>query len=194
MTRASVFANSPLPAQIETFLTAEFDTATAGMTLGFIGFGPVAEELARRARAHLGMSVVVFDRTPIAAERLSAVHGRQVESVEALLPLCDVLSLHCEDRPEDHLVMTAARLDRMKETALLINTGCRNAVDEFALAQALWFGIIRGAVLGGVRQGARIDPALADCETFTLLPMEDTAPAPSPRPGPMRFSTCDQVA
>lgn len=174
MTRSSPFDTGTLPARIEAYLAAALPE-TRGRRLGLVGFGPEARDLAERARESLGMEIVAFDTAPIPADRLASAEARQAGSVEALLAECDAVSLHCPDTPDHRLTMTAGRLDRMREDAVLVNAGSRTAVDERALAQALWFGTIRGAALCTVDVDARVAADLRDCEEFALLAAPEAA-------------------
>ena len=101
-----------------------------GATLGIIGFGRIGKAVARRAEG-FGMEIV---------------HTGDHE-LEELLERSDFVSLHCPLTPETrHLIDTAA-LERMKPTALLINTARGPIVDAAALERALQERAIAGAAL-----------------------------------------------
>jgi lactate dehydrogenase-like 2-hydroxyacid dehydrogenase len=142
----------------------------SGKVLGIVGFGRIGQEVARRAHHGFGMEIVVFNRSPVAADRLAAVGARQVESVEALLPLCDFVSLHCPGGAENRHLMNASRFDLMKPDAYLINTARGEVVDEHALIQALSFGTIGGAALDVFEGEPRITSELYDLDNLVMLP------------------------
>jgi glycerate dehydrogenase len=67
--------------------------------------------------------------------------------VDEVFARSDFLSLNCPLTPETEKVVNAERLQIMKNSAILINTGRGPLVDEQALADALNHGTITGAGL-----------------------------------------------
>src|SRR5699024_10509450 len=67
----------------------------SGKVLGIIGFGRIGQAVAQRAHHGFGMEIRVQNRSPVAPEVLARSGARQVDSVEALLPGCDFVTLHC---------------------------------------------------------------------------------------------------
>ncbi len=129
-----------------------------GKTLGIVGFGRDVQDLARRARAELGMRVV------IAADPTT------------LLPLCDVVAItHAETK-----IMSGPQLDLMKPGALLIDATECGAVDEAALAQALIFETIGGAALAISAHRPSLNPMLAHCENLVTEPHPGEAQIAAP--------------
>ncbi len=118
----------------------------AGATLGLIGFGDIARHVATRASA-LGMTLVAHD--PFVHEEDPAWRELRVEAVslERLLEVCDVVSLHTPYTQETANMIDAAALDRMKDDAVLINTTRGGIVDEDALVAALRDGVLGGAAM-----------------------------------------------
>lgn len=104
----------------------------AGMTMGIVGLGQIGMRVAQVAHA-FGMDV--FALTSKAATSLPA--GIQKTTLEGLLAVSDVLSLHCPLTPSTFHLINADRLSLMKPTAILINTGRGALVDEQAVADAL---------------------------------------------------------
>lgn len=145
-------------------------TKVSGKTLGIIGFGRIGREMARRAHHGFGMDIVVYNRSPVAADVLAAFGARQVDSIDAMLPLCDFVSLHCPGGAENKNLINGRRLDLMKPDAFLINTARGEVVDEFALTQALMFETIGGAALDVFDREPRINPMLAQCDNLVMLP------------------------
>src|SRR5207302_6902472 len=68
-------------------------------------------------------------------------------NLQSLLEESDFVSVHCPLTPETHHLIDAAALDRMKSTAILINTARGPIVDPRALRWALEAGVIAGAAL-----------------------------------------------
>jgi glycerate dehydrogenase len=114
----------------------------AGLKMGLIGFGAIAQAVARIALA-FGMQVVATRRD----ERPSEVAGVELVSLETLLRTSDVVSVHCPLTPETRGLINAARLAAMKPTAWLLNTSRGPVIVEQDLADALNGGRIAGAGL-----------------------------------------------
>lgn len=113
-----------------------------GKTLGLIGFGRIARELAKRADA-LGMKVVYYQRRG----EEPACPGYQYLPLEELLRVSDYVSLHIPMPPNKQPVIGEKALSMMKPTAYIINTARGGVVDEDALIAALDAGRLAGAAL-----------------------------------------------
>jgi glyoxylate reductase len=105
----------------------------SGAVLGIVGWGRIGQATARRAEG-FGMEVVHSSRS-------SGV------PLEELLARADVVSVHTPLTPETRHLIDAAALERMKPTALLVNTSRGGVVDQEALRSALLEGRIGGAAL-----------------------------------------------
>ncbi len=119
----------------------------SGRTLGLVGFGGIAREVAARARA-MGLRVRAFD--PALADDASCWREQQVEPVatlEALLACSDIVSLHVPLTARTHHLIDADRLALMPPGAILINTARGGVIDDAALAQALREQRIGGAAV-----------------------------------------------
>jgi lactate dehydrogenase-like 2-hydroxyacid dehydrogenase len=81
-----------------------------------------------------------------------------------------VVSLHCPGGPETFHLMDAARIARMKPTAVLINTARGLVVDEAALVAALTEKRIAAAGLDVYEEEPRVHPGLLQLENVVLLP------------------------
>lgn len=145
-------------------------TKLSGKTLGIIGFGRIGRETARRAHFGFGMSVVVFNRSPVAQETLNEFSAKQLESIEAVLAQSDIVSLHCPGGDANRHLIDAKRLAGMKSRAFLINTARGEVVDEAALVDALKAGVIAGAGLDVFEQEPKVHPGLLKLENAVLLP------------------------
>jgi D-3-phosphoglycerate dehydrogenase len=92
------------------------------------------------------MNVLIYDPYKSAAE-IKAAGCEPVADLDAALPRADFVSIHCPKTPETVGMFNAARLQRMKPSAYLINTARGGLVDEKALYEALVSGQLAGAGL-----------------------------------------------
>jgi D-3-phosphoglycerate dehydrogenase len=111
-----------------------------GKTIGLLGFGGIAEQVARIAGGS-GMRVIAWNRSPKTAE------GVEFVELDRLLAESDVLSLHLLLTDETRGFLNAARIARMRPGAILINTARAAVVDEAAMIAALRSGQIGHAGL-----------------------------------------------
>ena len=117
-----------------------------GRTLGLVGFGGIAREVAVRARA-CGMRVAACDPyLPPDAPDWARL-GVEPSGLDALLARADAVSLHVPLTPETRRLFDAERLAGMKPGAVLVNTSRGGIVDEKALAAALASGRLGGAMV-----------------------------------------------
>ena len=116
----------------------------SGRTLGLIGFGAIAQETARLARA-LGMNICAFD--PHLPDGNPAWDGATRLDLVGVLASADAISLHVPLTDETRHMINAERLDKMRRDAVLINAARGGVVDEAALANAMQSGHIAGAAL-----------------------------------------------
>jgi D-3-phosphoglycerate dehydrogenase len=115
-----------------------------GQVLGLVGFGKIGQAVARRALA-FGLRVIYFD--PILENAPAFPEATACQSLDQLLSLADVVSLHMPltERTRGRLAMPQFR--RMKRTSILINCARGEVVAEPDLALALKEGVIAGAAL-----------------------------------------------
>ena len=116
----------------------------SGSTLGIIGLGTIGRKLARVADA-MGIKIIAAHQSSM--NRLELPYELEWLPVDEVFARADFLSLNCPLTPETDRVVNAERLQKMKSSAVLINTGRGPLVDEQALADALNQGIIAGAGL-----------------------------------------------
>lgn len=122
----------------------------SGMTLGIVGYGALGRAVADVARA-FGMQVLI-------AQRPGGEPVPDRIALDQLLPLIDVLSLHCPLTPQTQRLIGTREFGLIKKGAILINTARGGIVDESALALSLRSGQLAGA---GVDVLAR-EPPLPD--------------------------------
>jgi D-3-phosphoglycerate dehydrogenase len=111
-----------------------------GKTLGLIGFGGIAAEVARIANGS-GMRVVAWNRSPKKHPRVEFVE------LDELLTESDVVSLHLLLNDETRGLISRACIEAMKPGVILVNTARGALVDEDAMIEALSTGQIRHAGL-----------------------------------------------
>jgi D-3-phosphoglycerate dehydrogenase len=111
-----------------------------GKTLGLIGFGGIAAEVARIARGS-GMRVLAWNRTP----KKSA--GVEFVSLDQLLADSHVVSLHLLLNDETRGFLSRERIAALRPGVILVNTARGALVDEAAMLDALKSGHIRHAGL-----------------------------------------------
>jgi D-3-phosphoglycerate dehydrogenase len=129
-----------------------------GKTLGLIGFGGIAAEVARIALGS-GMRVIAWNRSP------KKHAGVEFVELDTLLAQSHVVSLHLLLNDDTSGVITRERIAAMKPGVILVNTARGAIVDEQAMIDALKSGHIRHAGLDVFN----IEPLPAD-HPLTKLP------------------------
>lgn len=116
-----------------------------GATLGLVGFGRIGQAVARRA-AGFEMRILYHSRQRCDPSTEDAL-GAQWMPLDELFERSDFVSLHVPLTSETYRLVDAARLRRMRPTAILVNTARGPIVDTDALVRALEAGWIGGAAL-----------------------------------------------
>jgi D-3-phosphoglycerate dehydrogenase / 2-oxoglutarate reductase len=129
-----------------------------GKTLGLIGFGGIAAEVARIAQGS-GMRVIAWNRSP------KKHPGVDFVEIDTLLAQSHVVSLHLLLNDETRGFLTRERIAAMRPGVILVNTARGAVVDEAAMIDALKSGHIRHAGLDVYN----IEPLPAD-HPLTQLP------------------------
>ncbi len=134
-----------------------------GKTLGIIGMGRIGQAVAKRATG--------FDMTIIYTARSDKnIPGAKFVSLNELLEISDVVSLHTPLTPETRHLIDSEQLKRMKKTAYLINTTRGPVVNEHALLDALKSNSIAGAGLDVYEEEPLLTPGLTELNNIVLLP------------------------
>ena len=146
----------------------------SGKTLGLAGFGRIARATARRAMA-FGMEVAFCPRPPgdrpVGDDELGEFAGKvKHQSWQELVESSDFLSLHVPLTDQTHHLVNAEVLERMKPSAILVNTARGPVVDEAALVRALQNGDIAGAGLDVYEAEPHLAPGLSALANTVLLP------------------------
>jgi glyoxylate reductase len=140
-----------------------------GKLLGIVGLGQIGAATARRARA-FGMRIAYTGRRRADPQLERELEAAWVESVDDLLGMSDVVSLHCPLSDETRHLIDARRLALMKPTAHLVNTTRGPVVDEAALVEALSRRVIAGAGLDVFEHEPAVHPGLLERENAVLIP------------------------
>jgi D-3-phosphoglycerate dehydrogenase / 2-oxoglutarate reductase len=113
-------------------------------TVGLVGFGFIAREVARKCRDGFRMRVLAYDPffDPVEADRQGVT---LVDSLEEMIPECDFLSIHVPYTKATHHIVGERELSLMKPTSFLINTSRGGNVDQEALIRYCVAGRIAGA-------------------------------------------------
>jgi D-3-phosphoglycerate dehydrogenase / 2-oxoglutarate reductase len=113
----------------------------AGRTVGFVGYGRIAREVARRLGA-FGVRSIAYDPFVAASPDATAL-----VPFERLLEEADIVSVHAALTPENRHLIGRRELARMKAGSFLVNVARGPLVDEGALLEALRSGHLAGAAL-----------------------------------------------
>jgi phosphoglycerate dehydrogenase-like enzyme len=132
----------------------------AGKTLGLIGMGDIAIEVAWRANA-FDMDVLYYDEDHLSEDEAEEL-GVTFAKIDDLLIDSDIVSVHCALTPQTENLLDAEHLALMKPTAILVNTARGGIVDEGALARALREGKLAAAAIDAwaTEPPSRLNPLL----------------------------------
>ncbi len=132
-----------------------------GKTVGLVGFGRIGQAMGRRA-AGFGMQRIACD--PYVDGSVFDDAGVWRVGLEEVLERSDFVSIHCVLTDETRGLIGEAELERMKETAYLVDVSRGAVIDEAALLNALETGRIAGAGLDVFAD----EPLGPDCPLFAL--------------------------
>ena len=133
-----------------------------GKTLGIIGYGSIGTQLSVLAEG-LGMQVVFYD----VVTKLALGNAKQIPTLNDLLAMSDVVSLHVPELPSTQWMMGAAQIAAMKPGSVLINASRGTVVEIEPLAEALIAKKLLGAAI----------------DVFPLEPSSNKEPFESPLRG-----------
>lgn len=141
-----------------------------GKTLGLIGFGRIAQAMARKAHFGFGMKIICYAPHAPSPETLSEYDAIYYPGIEDVLKQADFISLHCPGGAATKHLINEDRLKLMRATAHLINTARGDVVDSKALIKALKENRIAGAGLDVFEGEPNIDPGFRELDNVALLP------------------------
>ncbi|OJS99652.1 phosphoglycerate dehydrogenase [Marinobacter nauticus] len=113
-----------------------------GKKLGIIGYGNIGTQFSVLAES-LGMDVYFYD----VVSKLSIGNATQVGTLQELLNIADVVSLHVPETPATKYMFKAEQFAQMKPGSILMNASRGTVVDIDALADALRSGKLLGAAI-----------------------------------------------
>ncbi|WP_298448507.1 phosphoglycerate dehydrogenase [uncultured Marinobacter sp.] len=113
-----------------------------GKKLGIIGYGNIGTQFSVLAEG-LGMDVYFYD----VVSKLPIGNATQVGSLQELLNISDVVSLHVPETPATKYMFKAEQLAQMKPGSILMNASRGTVVDIEALADSLRSGKLLGAAV-----------------------------------------------
>ena len=122
--------------------TATGSYEVRGKILGIVGYGHIGTQVGLLAES-LGMQVVFFD----VETKLALGNARPVQTLDALLAIADVVTVHVPETPQTHRMIGAAQFAQMKQGTRLINAARGTVVDIDALVNALKSKHLSGAAI-----------------------------------------------
>ncbi|HEX4351823.1 MAG TPA: hydroxyacid dehydrogenase, partial [Polyangiales bacterium] len=118
-------------------------TELAGRTLGLVGLGRIGGEVSTRARA-FAMNVIAFDPY-VQRDRFEALRVDRAESLAAMLPKIDILTVHTPLTDETRGLIDAHALALLRRGSIAANFARGGIIEEKALTDALESGHLAGA-------------------------------------------------
>ncbi|MCQ4637423.1 phosphoglycerate dehydrogenase [Anaerovorax odorimutans] len=156
-----------------TVRNGEWKTVTGcdvfGKTLGLLGFGAIARNVALRARG-FSMKILAYDpyldRIPDEfADFVTLAHK------DLVLAESDIFSAHLPLNEETRHIISAGTIEKMKPGAFIVNTSRGGIADEQALAVALVSGKLSGAALDVLeREPLSAQNSLRDLDNVVITP------------------------
>lgn len=142
MLMRSVFQRSTELHKGEWNKTARGSREVRGKKLGIIGYGNIGKQLSVLAES-LGMDVYYYD----IMDKLALGNATRLNTLEEILTISDVVSLHIDDHPANKNYISSKELAMMKDGALLVNLSRGFVIDLPALVEALKSGKLAGAAV-----------------------------------------------
>jgi glyoxylate reductase len=140
----------------------------SGKKLGIIGMGRIGKAFARRAKG-FGLDIYYYSRNRIPMEE-EKKYGANYLELDELLKLSDFISIHTPLTKETHHLLNKEKLDMLKKTAILINTGRGPIVDEEYLIKILRENRIFGAGFDVFEKEPFIPEELKQLDNVVILP------------------------
>ncbi|WP_435075519.1 NAD(P)-dependent oxidoreductase [Halorubrum sp. HHNYT27] len=122
----------------------DLSTSVHGKTVGVVGFGDIGS---RVAAFFSGLTTDILTYDPYVFDEDTDITGAELTDLNDLLERSDIVTVNAELTAETEALIGASELDRMQESAILVNTARGPVVSESALIDALETGDIAGAGL-----------------------------------------------
>ena len=143
-------------------LNQQLGSDLSGATVGLVGFGRIAQAVARRLAG--------FECTVLHHTRHDTLQPGWCEDLKEMSRVVDVLSIHVPRSGSTSHLVDAEILASLPRSAVVINTARGSVLDESALADALHDGQIAGAGLDVYDGEPQVNRKLLDAPNVTLLP------------------------
>ena len=148
----------------------------ADKTLGIIGYGRIGRAVGQIGLA-MGMKVLVHDQYITDGDTLENV---QIVELDEIFRKSDVITLHCPLTEHNKGLINKTAIDKMKKSAIIINTSRGPLIVEQDLADALNSGRIYGAAVDVVsHEPIEADNPLLSAEKCIITPHISWAPKES---------------
>ncbi len=121
---------------------AEGSHEVRGRTLGIVGYGNIGAQLSVLAE-NLGMRVYFYDT----ADKLALGNAKRCGTLNELLDVADVVTLHVDGRPGNSGLFGAEQFARMRPGSLFLNLSRGFVIDHAALRRHLVEGHLAGAAV-----------------------------------------------
>jgi D-3-phosphoglycerate dehydrogenase len=122
--------------------SAEGSHEIRGKKLGIIGYGNIGSQLSVLAES-MGLVVYFYD----VVDKLALGNARPCHSIEELLQISDIVSVHVDGRKSNQNLIGAREFKLMKPGTIFLNASRGSVVDIKALVQAINSKTIRGAAI-----------------------------------------------
>lgn len=133
-----------------------------GKTLGLVGYGRIAQSLAKKAKA-LGMNIIFFDPGVEEGEEGSV-------ELEELLSSSDFISLHIPGGEANYHFIGKEEFEKMKEGVYFIDLARGGVVDEDALVDAIESGKVKAAALDVFEEEPVKNERVLKCKQISITP------------------------
>jgi len=108
----------------------------SSQTLGVIGFGRLGKMVAQYARA-FKMNTLVYEIDKETIKNAKLQNFKATSSVEELISLSDIVSIHASFQPTQEKIITKSELNGISKSTLLVNTARAGLVDEAAIVDEI---------------------------------------------------------
>ena len=138
----------------------------AGKTIGIVGLGNIGMKVAQLARA-FGMDVYAYT----SKNSSDLPHDIHKTTLDGLLSISDILSLHCPLNDSTREMINATALQKIKKGAILVNTGRGPLINEHDVAAALQDGTLKAYCADVLSKEPPLpDNPLLKCENAYITP------------------------
>jgi D-3-phosphoglycerate dehydrogenase / 2-oxoglutarate reductase len=121
---------------------AEGSHEVRGRSLGIVGYGNIGTQLSVLAES-IGMTVYFYDT----ADKLALGNARRCTTLEELLAVADVVTLHVDGRPGNSGFFGEEQFARMRPGSIFLNLSRGFVIDHAALRRHLESGHLVGAAV-----------------------------------------------